>query len=68
LVAALEPLIQTGAVEEVLASGAALIRHPAVGTNDAVTDSTLALSLHRTNNIAPESRKAVHDASALERC
>lgn len=65
LVAALEPLVQAGAVEEVLAGLAALVGHALVGAYDAVADGALALALHRADHVAPERHQAVDDASAL---
>lgn len=65
LVAALEPLVEAGAVEEVLAGLAALVGHALVGADDAVADGALALALHGAHHVAAERHEAVDDAAAL---
>lgn len=52
LVTALEPFIQTRAMEQILARRAPLIRHALIRRNHAVANCTLALALERAHNVA----------------
>lgn len=65
LVAALEPLVQASAVEEVLASLAALVRHLLVAADDAVADGAFRLTLHGADDVATERCKTINNAPTL---
>lgn len=62
----LEPLIQTRAVEQVLARRAPLIRHALVRGDDTIADGALALALQRADNVALEDLQSVDDVSVGE--
>ena len=65
LVAALEPLVETGAVEQILAGLASLVRHLLVCADDAVANGTLGLALECADDVAPECGESIYNAPAL---
>lgn len=64
-VASLEPLEKTRAVEQVLASAAALAGQLSVAGDDTVTNGTLGLPLECTGNIASPGCKTVNEVAVL---
>ncbi len=65
LVAALEPLVQTGAVEEIAAGAAAFVGHALVRRDDGVANGALGLALERADHVAAEGDEPVDDAAVL---
>ena len=66
LIAALEPLVQTRAMEQILARGTSLIRHALITRDDGVANRALALSLQRPYDVALEDLEAVDDVAIRE--
>jgi hypothetical protein len=65
LVTALEPLIETGAMEQILAGLASLVRHLLVATDNAIANGTFTLAFESANDVASKGSEPIYYAAAL---